>query len=238
MQAGIAHYGRTFLAALTAAVLVFSLMSVFAGTASADHIPSTGPVPDHCVKFDFGTEAEGTTKSPVSFPDVEITLDSWEDEANDPHTVNFTISGLEAGQWVEISTKSGNNPAEEDGPYGNGSHSYTSNLQQAISHVTLCVFEEEPEDTTTTTVEDTTTTTVEDTTTTTVEDTTTTTIEDEVLGTTVTTQAPTTTSIADEVLGTEVLPFTGAENGMLALFAGSLGLLGTLVVMAARRIED
>ncbi|HUG07815.1 MAG TPA: hypothetical protein VMP13_02770, partial [Acidimicrobiia bacterium] len=59
-------------------------------------------------------------------------------------TVNFTISGLEAGQWVEISTKSGTNPSEESGPYGNGSHSYTSNLQQAISHVTLCVFEEEP----------------------------------------------------------------------------------------------
>jgi hypothetical protein len=118
-------------------------------------------------------------------------------------------------------------------------HDYPSTGDQApgFSHAMEC-YAPEPEDTTTTTeAEETTTTTVEDTTTTTVEDTTTTV---EILDSTVTT-APaetTTSSIEDEVLGTEVLPFTGLDNDLLALLAGSLGLLGALVLISSRRIED
>lgn len=144
MEAGTALVGRRILAVFVAVMLMASVMLLFAESpARAGHIPDTGTVPDHCVKFDFGTNPTGT-QSPADYPDVDITLDSWQDETNDPHTINFTIAGLEAGQWVEISTKSGTNPVEDSGPYGNGSDSFTSDLQQAISHVTLCVFEEEP----------------------------------------------------------------------------------------------
>ena len=48
----------------------------------------------------------------------------------------------------------------------------------------------------------------------------------------------TTTTVEDEVLDTEVLPFTGGENDMLALLAGGLGLLGTLVLASTRRMEE
>jgi hypothetical protein len=48
----------------------------------------------------------------------------------------------------------------------------------------------------------------------------------------------TTTSVGDTVLDTEVLPFTGADNDMLALLAAGLGMLGTLVLVATRKMED
>jgi hypothetical protein len=248
MQAGIARMGRIGLALMTALALVLSVVILLAGPAQADHIPETGPVPSNCVKFDY---PETGTKSPPDFPGVSITLDAWADTPHDPHTVKFTISGLGAGQWVEIGTKSGTNPGEESGPYLNGSHSFTSELQQAISHVTLCVFEPA---TTTTTTEETTTTTEETTTTTEPEETTTTTeattttsepeettttIEDEVLGEVVTTTQPeeTTTTVEDEVLS-EQLPFTGIENEGLAIMAAALTTLGLLVTLSARRIEE
>jgi LPXTG-motif cell wall-anchored protein len=188
------------------------------------------------------------TKSPSAYTDVDINVTAW---TNSNHGFDFTISGLAAGEYVDISVKYGNS-IDEAGPYGNGSHSYSNSFQNAISHVRLCVFEEttttteatttttEAEETTTTEAEETTTTTVEDTTTTTVEDTTTTTIGDEVLPTVITTSttaAPTTTA-EDEVLDTEVLPFTGGDNDMLALLAGGLGLLGALVLASTRRMEE
>jgi len=230
MQAGTALLGRRLLAAFVAVMLVASVMFLLAGPAQADHIPDTGQLPDNCVEFQ---EGDTGTESPVGFPDVDITVDSWDDTPADPHTVDFTISGLSGGEYVDLSVKSGTG-VQEPGPYGNGSHTFSNEVQNAISHVRLCVF---VQDTTTTTVEDTTTTTVEDTTTTTVEDTTTTTIEDEVLPTTITTLA-TTTTVADEVLDEEVLPFTGVDTDMLALLAGSLGLLGGMVLLATRRVEE
>jgi LPXTG-motif cell wall-anchored protein len=60
----------------------------------------------------------------------------------------------------------------------------------------------------------------------------------EILDSTITTAASTTSSIEDEVLGTEVLPFTGVDNDLLALLAGSLAMLGSLVLIASRRVED
>jgi hypothetical protein len=83
------------------------------------------------------------TQSPDDYPAVEITLDSWTASPADPHTVNFTISGLSAGQNVDISVKSGTH-VQETGPYGNGSHSFSNGIQNGISHIRLCVFEEPP----------------------------------------------------------------------------------------------
>ena len=249
MQAGIARTGRTILALFVAAAMVLSVMFLLADPATAEHIDDTGTLQSNCVEFQEGTTG---VKSPPDFLDVDITLDSWADTPGDPHTVNFTITGLAVNQFVDISVKSGSEQSgagtEEDGPYLNGSHSFTNSFQQAISHIRLCVFEDtttttEAEETTTTEAEETTTT-VEQTTTTveildstvTTEDTTTTTVE--ILDSTLTTEASTTSSIEDEVLGTEVLPFTGVDNDLLALLAGSLAMLGSLVLIASRRVED
>jgi len=219
------------------------MLFLLAGTAEAGHIPATGPLADNCVEFQAGDTG---SESPNDYPGVTITLDSW-DDSQDPHTVDFTISGLSGTEFVDISVKSGTDVVE-DGPYGNGSHSYESQDVQAISHIRLCVFEGE-EETTTSTEAETTTSTTEDTTTTTVEETTTvpeettTTVEEttttvEILETTLTSAPTTSSTVADEVLGKEVLPFTGLESGELAIVASALALLGSLVLLSARRAED
>ena len=223
MEAGITRSGRVGLALITVAALIFAMLAISSwDPALAEHIPPTGTVPANCVEFQSGTTGP-KSPSQVPFTDVVITLDSWTDTPGDPHTVNFTISGLAAGEYVDISVKSGNDVAE-DGPYLNGSHTFDNDDQQGISHIRLCVF-----------VEDTTTTTVEDTTTTTVEDTTTTV---QVLETTITAGDTTTSSIEDEVLDEEILPFTGSESGPLAIAASILALLGSLLVWSARRAES
>ncbi len=219
---------RRLLALLTTVALAAALIVMYSDSARADdHIPPTGPVPSHCVKFDV---PDTGTQSPDDYGSVVITLISWENTPQDPKKVNFSISGLEANQWVEAGTKSGQNPQEFWGPFGNGTHSIESELQQAISHITLCVFEQEP--TTTTTTEATTTTTEATTTTTeatttTTEATTTTTVEDEVLPTVITT-----TTIA----GTD-LPLTGARtDALLGLGVVLLGL-GLATLTMTRRLE-
>ena len=230
---------RRLLAILTAACVAGAMFLVYAGTAMADHIPSTGTVPSNCVKFDYGQDALGTTKSPTDYPDVDITLVSWNDTPADPHSVTFTIAGLADDQYVDINLKSGNND-EEDGPYGNGTHTAGNSFQQGISHITLCVFEEEPTTTTTeattttteatTTTTEATTTTTEATTTTTVEDTTTTTVEDEVLPTVVTT-------VPDEV-DDEELPFTGVDSDIMLGLAVVLLGGGALLLLMTRKLEE
>jgi hypothetical protein len=312
MQAGIARNGRTLLAALTAAVMVFSLMAVFASTASADHEPpddtyeavggdgsnegdfwetylanERGITDATCWKYTevqsssaFVMPAEpdgedwvllvvkqGTTNFLYYDPEVGHSYPSVGPNApgyshiivcsvEEPETFDLEVEKVWAGEEVDlegITVTFDFDPSDtglEDGdvvtitedvegelPEG---CTYTSDLDEVSPYT---VDATDAVDgvislTVTNTVDCEETTTSTSTTTTTVQDTTTTTIEDEVLGTTVTTQGPTTTTIEDEVLGTEVLPFTGADSGMLGLIAGSLGLLGTLVVMAARRIED
>src|SRR5687768_16562949 len=148
---------RMTLAGLTVALTAFSMMLVASSPqADASHIPDTGPIPANCVEFQVGVTGPKTVLG------VTITVNSWTNTPGDPHTVSFTITGLTEGQTVDISVKSGNNPAQE-ASYGNGTHSFSNGLQNAISHIRLCVFTS----TTTTTVDDTTTTTVDDTTTTT-----------------------------------------------------------------------
>jgi hypothetical protein len=145
--------------------------------AQGAHIPATGPLPSNCVEFQVNTVG---TKSPSAFPNVDITVNSW-NAGSDSHSLSFTISGLASGQYVDASVKSGTT-VQEPGPYGNGTHTYSNGLQNAISHIRFCVFQG-----TTTTTEATTTTTQA--TTTTTEGTTTTTG-----GSTTTTQGSTTTT--------------------------------------------
>jgi len=127
---------RAFLAALTGGAVVLALVLVAGGSpASATHIAATGPVGDNCVEFQV--DATGT-KSPKDFPDVDIALNSW-----DPDDIGFTftVSGLVAGQFVDISVKSGQD-IEELGPYLNGTHKVDTVSPHANSHVRLCVFGE------------------------------------------------------------------------------------------------
>jgi hypothetical protein len=208
-------------------------------TALGAHIPDTGPLPDNCVEFQANNLG---TKSPPDYPDVDITLDDW----GDLHEITFIISGLDDDEDVDISVKSGTT-VQEAGPYGNGTHTFDNSLQQEISHIRICVFEEETTTTTeattttseatTTTTEETTTTTegttttTEGTTTTTTIGTTTSTVDDEVLGTVVTT-----TTVAGEVDETVVstLPFTGAQADGLGQLALALTALGCLLLVLFR----
>jgi hypothetical protein len=211
----ITNRWRLHLAGLTTALLLLSIVLVSWGpTAHGAHIPATGPIPSNCVEFQVNTFG---TKSPSAFPDVDITVNSW-DNGSDSHQVTFTISDLVAGQYVDLSVKSGTT-IQEPGPYGNGSHSFSNGLQNAISHIRLCVFEEETTTTTdeeTTTTDEETTTTIQQTTTTD-EGSTTTTIQqttttDEgsttTVGETTTTVEETTTTVEDEVLGTVITSTT------------------------------
>ena len=215
---------RMTLAGLTVALMAFSLVLVTTGPpAGASHIPATGPLPANCVEFQVNTLG---TESPAAFPDVDITVNSW-DDGSESHQLSFSISGLAVGQYVDISVKSGTE-VQEDGPYGNGTHSFSNGLQNAISHIRLCVFGQ----VTTTTVAETTTTVAD--TTTTVADTTTT-IEDEVLGTVITT-----TTIAD-VAGTTIvageLPFTGYDGERLGQLALILLVLGVLTLAVGKSVH-
>jgi len=229
---------RMTLAGLTVALMAFSLVLVTTGPpAGASHIPATGPLPANCVEFQVNTLG---TESPAAFPDVDITVNSW-DDGSESHQLSFSISGLAVGQYVDISVKSGTE-VQEDGPYGNGTHSFSNGLQNAISHIRLCVFGQVTTTTvaeTTTTVADTTTTVADTTTTvadttTTVADTTTT-IEDEVLGTVITT-----TTIAD-VAGTTIvageLPFTGYDGERLGQLALILLVLGVLTLAVGKSVH-
>lgn len=250
---------RAGLAIVTAIALALAMMLVTSGPAAGSgHIDATGPVQDNCVAFEGGNIKELGTKSPLLYPDVDITLVSWDDldENGEPHGFTFTVTGLEDGQHVEVLVKSG---TDEDfvGPFGNGTHPVDGPSDHAVSHVRICVFESETTttstttttvpDTTTTTVADTTTTTVAEETTTTVADITTTTIEDEVLGTVITTSttAPAvqvTTTIADEVLGTHVeaeeLPFTGIDSELLVGMGVLMLMSGLLVLGVTGKRED
>lgn len=162
MQAGIARYGRTTLAALSAALMVVSMMFVLASPAEADHIPETGQVPDNCLKFegaDLGTDGlTGTIDG------VDVTFSNWvekPDEQGEYISVDITVAGLQAGQTLDWQLKTGSG-ADEGAISADGT--YTAEVSDsAISHITICLFE----DTTTTTTTAPTTTTTAPTTTTT-----------------------------------------------------------------------
>jgi len=237
---------RLTLAAFTTTLAAFTIFLVAWGQpAQGTHIPDTGQVPSNCVEFQVNTFG---TKSPSAFTDVDITLDSW-DNGSESHTVVFTIAGLTSGQYVDISVKSGTT-VQEPGPYGNGTHSFTNALQNAISHIRLCVFVEETtttldettttlDETTTTEAGDTTTTTLDETTTTEAGDTTTTTLDETTTtgaGDTTTTGAVETTTpgvtpttVEDEVLGVVVTTSSVVTQSTIAgnqVVAGDLPFTG------------
>ena len=235
MQAGIARTGRTILALFVAAAMVLSVMFLLADPAEADHVdswPSTAEANHSDFWEAWGAIHEG---------EDDWTCDKDETGSNDPYVLGDPPTGE---VWRLIVVKAGNdindlhwNPSSGD--------EFEHSVQNGWSHVIYCSRPEpEEEETTTTEAEETTTTEAEETTTTveildstvTTEDTTTTTVE--ILDSTITTEASTTSSIEDEVLGTEVLPFTGVDNDLLALLAGSLAMLGSLVLIASRRVED
>ena len=233
---------RLTLAAITTMLTALTIVLVAWGQpAQGAHIPDTGQVPSNCVEFQVNTLG---TKSPSAFPAVGITVTSW-DNGSESHTVGFTIAGLIAGQYVDISVKSGTN-VQESGPYGNGTHSFTNGLQNAISHIRLCVFVGE----TTTTIDETTTTGAGETTTTGAGETTTTgaggttttgatptTVEDDVLGVVVTTSSvvPQSTIAGNQVIAGD-LPFTGFNAGNIGQVALVLLLLGTLILAAVSSV--
>ena len=206
---------RFAMAGTTIVVVLLSILILTWGPpAQGAHIPPTGPIPSNCVEFQVNTLG---TKSPSDFPAVDITVNSW-DNGSESHSLSFTIAGLAAGQYVDFVSKSGTTD-QEGGPYGNGTFSFSNGLQNAISHIRFCVFQETTTTTeaTTTTTEATTTTTGATTTmtegtttTTTIPDQTTTTVPGEtttVPGETTTTTDPgqsTTTTLGDEVLGTTI----------------------------------
>jgi hypothetical protein len=222
---------RFAVAGMTIFVVLLSIMIVaFGPPAQGAHIPATGPLPANCVEFQVNTLG---TKSPTDFPGVNVTVTSW-DNGSESHTVNFTVSGLATGQYVDASVKSGQD-IQEPGPFGNGAHSFSNGHPNAISHIRFCVFQQTTTTTTeaTTTTQPTTTTTTDPTTTTTQSTTTTTggsttTTQESTTttdpgesttttdpGETTTTTAPsqTTTTLGDEVLGTTITsPSTTATD--------------------------
>ena len=130
---------RRRLAGWSALLLLASLVPLLALPAAADHIPSTGEIPLNCQEWQAGVTGA------KSVGDVTINVTAWN---SDGKGFSFSVAGLLAGQFVDISVKYGNS-VEEAGPYGNGVHAYSNTFQNAISHVRICVFATppgEPED--------------------------------------------------------------------------------------------
>jgi hypothetical protein len=222
------------IAVLTTALLLSSIVLVsWAPAASGAHIPATGPIPSNCVEFQVNTLG---TKSPSAFPDVDITVSSWDDGA-DSHQLSFAVSGLAAGQYVDISVKSGTT-VQESGPYGNSTHSFSTGLQNAISHIRFCVFVTTTTTTeaSTTTTEDGSTTTTENGSTTTVRQTTTTAggSTTSVVQSTTTTGGPTTTTVegstttAEETTTTDATSDTSVDDEVL----------GTVITTSTTQVAD
>ena len=228
MEAGIVRGGRTLLALLTAAALVASMLFLLAGTAEANHEP-----PD-----DIFEQEAGSNDAPYwvdYLEDVRGITDATCEKIDQAADEAFVMPSPPSGQvWVLLDVKQATTNYVYYDPVAG--HSYPSLGQQApgYSHLIVCYAPEPTTTTTSTTVPEETTTVPEETTTTVGE--TTTTVE--ILETTLTSAPTTSSTVEDEVLGKEVLPFTGLETGELAIVASALALLGSLVLLSARRAED
>ncbi|HEX9847330.1 MAG TPA: hypothetical protein VGB33_02815 [Acidimicrobiia bacterium] len=235
MEAGIVRGGRTLLALLTAAALVASMLFLLAGTAEANHEP-----PD-----DIFEQEAGSNDAPYwvdYLEDVRGITDATCEKIDQAADEAFVMPSPPSGQvWVLLDVKQATTNYVYYDPVAG--HSYPSLGQQApgYSHIIVCYAPEPPPTTTSTTVPEETTTVPEETTTLPEETTTTvgeTTTTVEILETTLTSAPTTSSTVEDEVLGKEVLPFTGLETGELAIVASALALLGSLVLLSARRAED
>jgi hypothetical protein len=221
--------------ALGLLMAVTGLFLVSMGVAQAVDIPPTGEPGDSCVEFLAG---ETGTQSPVDYPDVDFTIDSWD---ADNRGVTFTISGLTADQEVYISIKSGQD-VEVFGPFPNGEHHVDTISIHDNSNVRLCVFD----GTTTTSTTAATSTTGGSTTTTTGGSTTTTGGSTSTTGSTTTTTEGSTTTTA-QVLPTVIttaatvaddeLPFTGLERDTTLGIGVVLLALGAGLLTVSRRVD-
>ena len=168
MQAGNAQIGRTILAALTAAVLVMSMVFLLANPANATHVDPE-PVGGNANCSTLTGLVELTRFDPV--PDGETTQDGVTIDVYDDGTVFDWSSTVDIeAVFVKGGAGGGGNlyiydPAETS---DTGLHALTNNQGQLaeLSHITFCV----PDPATTTTTAPTTTTTVPEETTTTVPD--------------------------------------------------------------------
>ncbi|MFP4073994.1 MAG: hypothetical protein ACLFVZ_08135, partial [Actinomycetota bacterium] len=194
MKAGIAQSGRTILAALTAALMVLSMMFVFTDSAvpAYGHEGPANPTAecddDDLWNGDFWKIQidEGSLGEIEQNVDDHDAIDFDLDTTGDEWTVDWTNDHDDA--VFRIVRKSGQTESNDiEGLWPNGD-SGTFAVPSDISHVTFC-FTDETSTTTTTTAPSTTTTT--EPTTTTTEPTTTTTAP-----TTTTTTEPTTTTTA------------------------------------------
>jgi len=202
MEAGIARYGRTILAALSAALMVLSMMFVLAAPADAEHDPHEDTVAND--------GPAGTNEGPywVNYLQTErgITGATCEKISQDGSDAWIMPAEPDGEDWVLLVVKQGETNFVFYDPIAGHAYPSAGENSPGFSHIIVCSVEE-PEETTTTTVEDTTTTTVDDTTTTTVDDTTTTTVED----TTTTTVEDTTTTTVEDTTTTTVEDTTTTE---------------------------
>ena len=169
MEAGIARYGRTILAALSAALMVLSMMFVLAAPADAEHDPHEDTVandgPAGTNDAPFWVNYLETERGITGATCVKISQDGDEAWIMPPEP--------DGEDWVLLVVKQGDTNFVFYDPIAGHAYPSAGDNAPGFSHILVCSVEE-PEDTTTTTEEDTTTTTEEDTTTTTEEDTTTT----------------------------------------------------------------
>jgi hypothetical protein len=227
------HLKRRIVAALTAALLLFLLFLLFAGTASATHVdPVFLEGNENCTAVEGTTEIlkleDGNNLAAATFPagGGSITISSLTDQMFDWSSTGVVISA------VFVKAGDGGNlynylPAGETGDTG-----LTSPGGHAISHITFCTGGTTP--TTVTTPPSETTTSPPDEVLPT--EVTTTTAPDEVLPTEVTT-----TTAPDEVAATEVtpstLPFTGAQTENLTVIALAFTGAGILFLVATRGLR-
>jgi hypothetical protein len=211
MQAGNAQIGRTILAALTAAVLVMSMVFLLANPADAVHqSPIEVKGNANCnaatgltevLRLEGNELADGTYAFDVGTGSVTI------DITNDKTSFDWSSTDSIAAIFVK-GGNSGNlydyRPGGATSDTGLTAPPGPQGQLQEISHITFCIPDTAttttsttvPEETTTTVPEETTTTVPEETTTTVPEETTTTVPEE----TTTTVPEETTTTIPDEVL--------------------------------------
>jgi hypothetical protein len=126
-----------------AVALLASLMTMYLPLpAQADHIPETGAVPDNCVKIegnDLGQEG-----LVVNVDGVSVTFTNWvlkPGESGEYTAVDLTVSGLPADKTLDWQLKAGGG-ADEGSITEDGTYTAQVSGQQAISHITVCLFDE------------------------------------------------------------------------------------------------
>lgn len=110
--------------------------------ALADHIPTSGNVPDHCIRV----EPTSAVPQPVEIGRVTFSVDQWFIDPANRSTFNAfrvgTVSGLGEGEVVDYAIKGSSDVVQEGTLHPDLTHGFLEPLQ-AIEHVTFCVGEGE-----------------------------------------------------------------------------------------------